>query len=88
VSDEGVGIARDARERIFEPFYSTKGDMGTGLGLWISRTIVKKQGGTIRFRSRPNLPRRGTIFSVTLRAAQAITAPGEFQQELGVEKSS
>jgi PAS domain S-box-containing protein len=88
VSDEGVGIARDARDRIFEPFYSTKGDMGTGLGLWISRTIVKKQGGTIRFRSRPSAPHRGTIFSVTLRAAQATTAPGEFQQDLGEEKSS
>jgi PAS domain S-box-containing protein len=85
VSDEGVGIAREARDRIFEPFYSTKGEMGTGLGLWISRTIVKKQGGTVRFRSRPSLPSRGTIFSVTLRAAQAVTAPGEFQQEMGTQ---
>ena len=83
VSDEGVGIPETFLPRIFEPFFSTKGEMGTGLGLWISRSIVGKQGGSIRFRSRCGMPKRGTLFSVVLRAVQPVTAPGEFQQKLG-----
>jgi len=83
ISDEGVGITRDAHAHIFEPFYSTKGDMGTGLGLWISRTIVTKHGGTIHFRSRPSRPHRGTVFTLTVKAAQPVTDPAEVQQSPG-----
>lgn len=52
--------------RIFEPFFSTKGITGTGLGLWVSREIIDKHKGTLRARSRE---RRegcpgGTVFSL------------------------
>ena len=88
ICDAGVGISREVRGHIFEPFYSTKGEMGTGLGLWITRTIVQKQGGVIHFRSRASAPHRGTIFSVTLRAAQLGSAQGESEQSLGTEDYS
>lgn len=52
VADNGSGIARDKLNQIFEPFYTTKKDAGTGLGLWVSRGIVQKHGGSIRVRSR------------------------------------
>jgi signal transduction histidine kinase len=52
VADNGVGMDRPTRERIFEPFFSTKGPTGTGLGLWISQEIVHKHHGMIRVRSR------------------------------------
>ena len=52
VADNGSGIPRDELRQIFEPFYTTKKDTGTGLGLWVSRGIVEKHGGSIRVRSR------------------------------------
>ena len=47
VEDTGRGIAPEVQTRIFEPFYSTKGDLGNGLGLYISREIVERHGGKI-----------------------------------------
>ena len=47
VGDNGPGIPEDERERIFEPFYSTKGSNGTGLGLSVTRKAVLEHGGVI-----------------------------------------
>jgi PAS domain S-box-containing protein len=66
VSDTGVGIRREERNRLFEPFFTTKATHGTGLGLWISKGIVQKYGGTIQFRSIRVNGARGTCFSVFL----------------------
>ncbi|MGA9354688.1 MAG: PAS domain S-box protein [Terriglobales bacterium] len=66
VADNGSGIAAADLPRIFEPFYTTKKDTGTGLGLWVSSGIVRKHGGLIRVRSRVDGPCRGTVFSVFL----------------------
>ncbi len=51
ISDTGVGITPENAKRLFEPFFTTKSAKGTGLGLWISRGIVQKHEGTLRFRS-------------------------------------
>lgn len=48
VTDSGKGIASDAGQRIFQPFFTTKGESGTGLGLWVSLGIIQKHGGSIR----------------------------------------
>jgi signal transduction histidine kinase len=64
VSDTGAGIAREALEHVFEPFFSTRAlDGGTGLGLSISREIVQGYGGSITLDSEPG---RGTTVRVTL----------------------
>ncbi len=73
VADTGVGIPVEDRERIFEPFYTTKpadgdGRGGTGLGLAVSVGIVKDHDGWIEIDSRPG---GGTIFRVFLPAAEA-----------------
>lgn len=61
VSDTGVGIAEGERERVFEPFYTTKAH-GTGLGLFVTRSIVEEFGGAVRVSE--NTP-RGATFTVT-----------------------
>ena len=48
IVDSGPGIADYASQKLFRPFFTTKGDQGTGLGLWVSMGIVQKHGGTIR----------------------------------------
>ena len=51
VADDGPGIAPEHRDRLFEPFFSTKAEKGSGLGLWMARGIANKYGGRIRVRS-------------------------------------
>jgi two-component system CheB/CheR fusion protein len=63
IFDEGCGIPKGATDQLFNPFFSTKQEQGTGLGLWVSKQIVTRQGGTIRFRS---VEGKGTCFSVFL----------------------
>ena len=53
------------RPRLFTPFVTTKQSVGTGLGLWVTRGMVEKHGGSVRFRSRTNSP-SGTVFRVYL----------------------
>jgi two-component system CheB/CheR fusion protein len=67
-ADNGSGISRADLSRVFEPFYTTKGDNGTGLGLWLSDGIVRKHGGLIRVRSCTHAGKSGTVFSVFLPA--------------------
>ena len=66
VSDTGGGIAPPNLKHLFQPFFSTKQDEGTGLGLWVTYGIMTQHGGTIRVRSRVSGPQRGTVFSVFL----------------------
>jgi PAS domain S-box-containing protein len=69
IADNGTGIAANVLSHLFEPFYTTKGSGGTGLGLWVSKQIVEKYSGSIRVRSSSHGPRRGTTFSVILPVA-------------------
>lgn len=66
ILDTGSGIARQHRKNLFQPFFTTKEDVGTGLGLWITRSIVEKHGGLIRVKSRTTPDAHGTAFSIFL----------------------
>ena len=66
VADSGHGMDAKILQRITEPFFTTKGVNGTGLGLWISRDILKKHHGILRVRSRRGDGLSGTVFSVFL----------------------
>jgi signal transduction histidine kinase len=66
IGDTGSGICPKIRKTLFEPFVSTKGDTGTGLGLWVSSEIVRRHRGTIRVMSRAHPPFTGTVFSIFL----------------------
>ena len=67
VADTGSGIRREIRASLFTQFFTTKGSRGTGLGLWLTRDIVHRNRGKLRFRSRVESP-SGTVFSMYLPA--------------------
>jgi signal transduction histidine kinase len=62
VGDCGPGIPPDLQERVWEPFFTTKQDVGTGLGLWVCKQIIERHNGTIRLHSTP----QGTVFTIVL----------------------
>lgn len=66
VIDNGPGIAPRHRRHLFQPFFTTKGEKGTGLGLWLSSRIVQKHGGHIRLRTSTRPGRSGSAFQVFL----------------------
>lgn len=74
ILDTGAGIPLGVRRNLFAPFYTTKGEKGTGLGLWVSRGIIEKHEGTISLRSSTQPGKSGTVFSVFL----------PFEQEMGM----
>jgi len=90
VSDDGAGIPSAIMPRLFEPFYTTKGEKGTGLGLWVICNILHKYGGSIDIRSSENPARHGTTFMVRLpiELPPLLTGSGEEQQALHPHKSA
>jgi PAS domain S-box-containing protein len=70
IADDGRGIEPDTMRRLFQPFVTTKGTTGNGLGLWISRGIVEKHGGQIRARTAAVFGKTWTAFAVTLPASR------------------
>lgn len=68
IKDNGIGMHRETRESLFTLFFSSKGNKGTGLGLFIADKIIDQHGGQIAVESKPG---RGSIFMITI--------PGSFK---------
>jgi len=79
-SDNGMGMPEDLRQKIFEPFFSTKGVHGTGLGLSVSYSIIERHAGSISVISEPG---KGTSFMIDLPAAVAEESLDEVQTMSG-----
>jgi PAS domain S-box-containing protein len=75
ICDDGPGIPPDVRERLFQPFFTTKGERGTGLGLWVSQGIIRKHGGFLHLDSRNDGNGHGATATVFL-AFKPIIEPG------------
>jgi signal transduction histidine kinase len=71
IADTGSGIPAALLPAIFEPFVTTKGETGTGLGLWVTCEIVRRNGWSIRVRSRSGTGSSGTVFSIAMPAVAA-----------------
>lgn len=63
IADTGTGIPPEIIGDVFEPFVTTKGDKGTGLGLWIVQSIIQTHAGSLKVRSRVG---KGTVFRIDL----------------------
>ena len=66
IRDSGIGISREGVARLFSPFFSTKAG-GTGLGLFITRRIIREHGGAISVKSKPG---QGTTFQISIPALE------------------
>ena len=75
IIDNGPGILPEVRDHLFQPFFTTKGERGTGLGLWVSQGIIRKHAGSIHLFSNSEGANRGTTVSVFL-ASKPIIEPG------------
>jgi len=72
VTDTGIGMPEHVRRRVFEPFFSTKGESGSGLGLSMAYSIIRRHGGDIRVESEPS---RGTTFTLVMPCASEAPEP-------------
>jgi PAS domain S-box-containing protein len=75
ILDTGSGIEAKHKKNIFQPFFTTKSDVGTGLGLWITRGIIEKHRGAIRMKSRAGQHDHGTAFSIFLPMEYSTAVP-------------
>ena len=87
VADNGSGIPPDVLGRVFEPFFTTKIDTGTGLGLWVSKELVEKQGGHLRVRSCNRGKLTGTVFSIYMPVLAESINPGSIQAADALENA-
>lgn len=75
ISDSGPGISPEVRDRLFQPFFTTKGERGTGLGLWVSHGIIRKHAGTLQLSNRTDGAPHGALATVFL-ASKPVIEPG------------
>lgn len=68
VADNGCGIPLAFRGELFTPFHTSKREAGTGLGLWLSKALIEKHSGRIRWRTSDRPGRSGTAFRISLAA--------------------
>ena len=66
VADSGMGVPEQYRKKIWDPFFTTKSETGTGLGLWLVEETVRKNGGSIHMRTSSSPLRHGTTFRLLL----------------------
>ena len=82
VRDTGCGIPVEHLETIYKPFFGTKGEKGTGIGLWVVKGIVERLGGRIRVET-STAGQTGTCFTITLPSPKAEpTSSREYGQKL------
>jgi signal transduction histidine kinase len=74
VADQGTGIPPEARDKVFDLLFSTKGSKGTGLGLALTRKIIEEHGGTVSFDTEMGV---GTTFFARIPRRQQRPAPGQ-----------
>jgi len=92
IGDNGSGIPVEIRGHLGEPFFTTKGQGGTGLGLWVTQAILSRYGGELKVRSSVSSAQHGTVFSIFLpiqqRTLAVVPGGGEDDNLSGTGKRS
>ena len=76
IGDNGIGMDSEAQEKLFTPFFSTKGRKGTGLGLFIASAVIEQHGGEILVKSKLS---QGTLFKIRIPKRQSESVPGPIE---------
>ena len=84
ISDTGTGMTEEEKARCLEPFFTTKGERGTGLGLAVVYGIIQRHGGTIEIASEKNC---GTTFSLLLPATDQKASPSGSEEQSAVNRT-
>ncbi len=84
IQDNGMGMERETREKMFTLFFTSKGSQGTGLGLFIANRVIQQHGGTIKVESELQ---KGTRFTICLPRKKPeqplrVDGPGEWDNNL------
>jgi len=91
IGDNGSGIPASVRSRIGQPFFTTKGQSGTGLGLWVTQSILRHYGGSLQIQSSVAPRRHGTVFSfflpLNLRALAVFPGAGGDAKNIPVKET-
>jgi signal transduction histidine kinase len=87
IADTGTGIRKEIRNNLFAQFFTTKGSRGTGLGLWLTRDIVQRNQGRLRFRSQTKAP-SGTVFAMYLPATAPLDLVHNSHRQKGGERAA
>ena len=66
IEDNGRGIPAENLQRVFEPFFTTRGAIGTGIGLWVAKQFIGGHSGTIEVESSTDMVTHGTKFRIAL----------------------
>ncbi len=89
IVDRGKGISPAVLRDLYKPFVTTKGQKGTGLGLWVSQSIVQRHNGTLRYRTSSRSGRSGACFSIFIPSAAVQDGPpaelGKLFSDIGRE---
>jgi signal transduction histidine kinase len=82
MSDTGIGMSEETLRNCMEPFFTTKGKRGSGLGLAMSYGIIRRHGGSIEIKSKPN---KGTTFTIYLPVPEDVIEPTDVEVEATVD---
>ena len=87
IADSGSGMDKQTLDQLFRPFFTTKGEAGTGLGLWVSKGILENHKADFAVRSKRGL---GTVFQLffPVNSVPNATEAAEASTELGSKRSS
>lgn len=84
IRDDGHGMNEETQRNLFQPFFSTRGDLGNGLGLYISQEIIERNGGNITVRSQAGI---GTEIRLRLPTSPASNSRDHNEAVCGYKRS-
>ena len=87
IEDNGRGIPAENLQRVFEPFFTTRGSFGTGIGLWVAKQFIAGHSGTIGVESSTDAVSHGTKFRIYAAARQCLRGRSPIEDSAGAGRA-